>query len=292
MEKEIPKVLFSKDRTLDVEVMNFAQLLQKLDRSKNHDPFAVHKIEFFLILIVTKNSYSHFVDFKSYKLLAGSALFVAKNQVHHFTKELLDSNGFSIVFNSQFLDKHLLLAGSHKLNRLFNYHIESPIIHQQEMEPDSFLDIAQSLHNEYIFPNDFRKSEMLSSLLQILLLKAERAKEVRSLSGAKTHWLELFCKFRESLEKGYTNTRNSNHYASELFISYKFLNDIVKKLTGKTAKAFIDDFVVIEIKRYLVSTSLSIKEISYKTGFEEPANMIKFFKKNTGTTPLKFRQLS
>lgn len=92
------------------------------------------------------------------------------------------------------------------------------------------------------------------------------------------------------LEKEYVNTRNSKIYASKLFISYKFLNDVVKKLTGKTVKAFIEGFVTTEIKRYLVSTSLSVKEISYKTGFQEPVNMVKFFKKNTKITPLKFRQ--
>ena len=96
--------------------------------------------------------------------------------------------------------------------------------------------------------------------------------------------------FKDMLEKEYTKTRSSRDYASSLFISYKFLNDIVKKLTSKTVKTFIDDFVTIEIKRYLVTTSLSIKEISYKTGFEEPANMVKFFRKNTSFTPLKFRQ--
>ena len=73
-------------------------------------------------------------------------------------------------------------------------------------------------------------------------------------------------------------------------VSYKFLNDVVKHLTGKTAKTFIDEFVILEIKRYLVSTSLSIKEIAFKTGFEEPANMAKFFKKNSQLTPLKYRQ--
>ncbi|WP_344714552.1 helix-turn-helix domain-containing protein [Winogradskyella damuponensis] len=92
------------------------------------------------------------------------------------------------------------------------------------------------------------------------------------------------------LEIDYPKTRSSRDYASNLFISYKFLNDIVKTLTGKTVKAFIDDFVIIEIKRYLVTTSLSVKEISYKTGFEEPANMVRFFRKNTTFTPLKFRE--
>lgn len=290
MENEIPKIFFDRYKGLDIEVMNFAQLFNKLSLSKDHNPFAIHRIEFYLILVITKNSYSHFIDFKSYTLEEGSALFVAKNQVHHFTKGIQQAEGFGLVFSSLFIDKYRFLSDNLKLNRLFNYHIETPIIHQKEMGQDSFIEIAHQLYNEYIFPNKFAKSEMLRTLLHILLLKAERTKEVQSISGAQAHWLEIFSTFKNRLEKEYVNTRNSKTYASHLFVSYKFLNDIVKKLTGKTVKAFIDDFVTIEIKRYLVSTSLSVKEISYKTGFEEPANMIKFFKKNTNTTPLKFRQ--
>lgn len=290
MENEIPKIFFNRSKSLDIEVMNFTQIFSKLNQSEGHNPFAAHKIEFFLILIITKNSYSHFVDFKSYILSEGSALFIAKNQVHHFTKELREADGFCIVFNSLFVDKYYFLSDNFKLNRLFNYHIETPVIHQKEMRGDSFIDIAHKLYDEYIFPNTFAKSEILRTLLYILLLKAERAKESQSVSGVKTHWLEIFSKFKNMLEKEYVKTRNSRTYASNLFISYKFLNDIVKKLTGKTVKAFIDEFVTIEIKRYLVSTSLSVKEISYKTGFEEPANMVKFFKKNTNATPLKFRR--
>ncbi len=290
MEKEIPKILFNRYKSLEVEVMNFTQLFDKLNQSTGHNPFVAHKIEFYLILVITQNSYSHFVDFNSYELTAGSALFIAKNQVHHFTKSLQQADGFCIIFSSQFMEKYYFLSDKLKLNRLFNYHIEAPIIHQQELGQDSFIDIANQLYDEYIFPNEFAKSEMLRTLLHILLLKAERTKEVQATSGAKIHWLEVFSSFKNMLEKEYINTRSSRDYASELLISYKFLNDVVKKLAGKTAKAFIDDFVTIEIKRYLVSTSLSVKEISYETGFEEPANMIKFFKKNTKMTPLKFRQ--
>ena len=290
MEKEIPKILFNRDKSLEVEVMNFTQLFDKLNQSKGHNPFAAHKIEFYLILIITKKSYSHFVDFKSYKLTSGDALFIAKKQVHHFSKGLQDADGFCMIFSSLFMEKYYFLSDNLKLNRLFNYHIETPIIYQKEMGQDSFIGIAHKLYEEYIFPNNFAKSEMLRTLLHVLLLKAERTKEAYAISGAKTHWLEIFSKFKNILEKEYVNTRSSRVYASKLFISYKFLNDVIKKLTGKTAKAFIDDFVTIEIKRYLISTSLTVKEISYQTGFEDSANMVKFFKKHTQTTPLKFRQ--
>lgn len=290
VETEIPKVFFKKNESLDIEVVKFSQLTEKLTQSKYHNPYAAHRIEFFLILILTRNKYTHFVDFKSFTLTEGSALFVAKNQVHHFTPELTEAEGICMIFSGSFMEKYYFLADSFKLNRLFNYHIESPTIHQEEMGEDSFLDIAHRLHDEYLLPNHFAKSEMLRAWLHILFLKAERAKETQDISGVKTHWLEIFSTFKNRLEKEYVNTRNSRTYASEIFVSYKFLNDIVKKLTGKTVKAFIDDFVTMEIKRYLLSTSLSIKEICYKAGFDEPANMIKFFKKNTNTTPLKFRE--
>ena len=291
MGKKIQKVFFSRNRNLDVEVMSFPQLLKNLNKPNIYNPFIEHRVEFYCIMIVSQNSYTHFVDFKPYKLIKGSALFVARNQVHQFTKELKEASGFFIIFSSLFMEKNYFSSNDIKFNRLFNYHIETPVIHQKEMGQDSFIDVANLLYEEYLNPNEFAKSEMLRTLLHTLLLKAERTKEVKMTSGTKLHWLEMFSSFKDVLEKEYINTRNAKNYAARLFVSYKFLNDIVKHLTGKTVKAFIDDYVTMEIERNLVSTSFSIKEISYKTGFKEPANMIKFFKKNTNITPLKFRQL-
>lgn len=290
MDKKIPKVGFKKDQTLDIEVLSFAELIEKLDQTSDHDPYAVHKIEFYLIIYISKNVYHHFVDFDLYELSEGSALFIAKNQIHHFTKELLDSEGFIIIFNNIFLTNPSFLTDSLKFNRLFNYHIESPVIHQKDLGTDNFNSMILKLYQEYKFPSNIIKSEILRSLLHIILLQAERAKDKHSIQGVNTQWLEIFNSFKDLLEREYINTRSSRYYASQLLISYKYLNEVVKKLTQKTVKAFIDDFVIMEIKRFLVSTSLSIKEISYATGFEEPANMVKFFKKNTSITPLKFRQ--
>lgn len=289
MEIELPEIHL-KHANLNIEVMNFKELFQLLNQAKDHSPFSPHKIKFYLILTVTKNTYTHFIDFKSYEVKEGSTLFVTKNQVHCFHQELENSNGFAVVFSNLFVDKHYFLANHLRLNRLFNYHIESPIIHQQEMGEDNLTDIFSGLHKEYFNKNSFAKLGILASLLRLLLLKSERAKEMQAVKNINTQWLETFSKFKDLLEVEYTNTRSSKTYASKLFISYKFLNDVVKKLTGKTVKAFIDNFVTMEIKRFLISTSLSVNEISYQTGFEDPANMVKFFKKNTKTTPRKFRQ--
>ncbi|MFD2587003.1 helix-turn-helix domain-containing protein [Croceitalea marina] len=290
MNQKIPNVVFKKNQELCVEVMDFQVLYKKLVESKDHDPFETHQIGFYLILVVIKNSYTHFLDFHFYHLQEGSALFVAKNQIQRFSKSITKAKGYGIVFNTEFLNKHYFLTNKLQLNRLFNYHIESPLIHQKELGNNDFFGIAKKLHEEYATPNNLGKSEILGSLLNVLLIKAERAKEFRKVIDVNRHRLKLFGQFKVLLEKKYMETRNSKKYAAMLNISYKFLNDVAKELTGKTAKAFIDTYVTIEIKRYLVTTPLSIKEISHKTGFDEPANMIKFFKKNTGATPLKFRK--
>jgi AraC family transcriptional regulator, transcriptional activator of pobA len=292
LSKEIPKVDFDKSKDLNIQIMSFDELLANLRKSKDHDPYQLHRIEFFLILINTHGSFSHFVDFKSYRLEKGDAIFIAKNQVHHFSKEIKQCRGFCIIFRNVFSGKEYYLPELLKLNRLFNYHLSSPLIRQKEFDQDNLTDIASSLHHEFYFIKSFAKAEILNALLQALLLKAERAKEAQLINVVNPHWLDVFSSFKEMLEKEFKQTRNARIYASELAISYKHLNDIVKELSGKTAKEFIDDYVIIEIKRYIASTPLSVKEISFMTGFEEPTNMIKFFKKKTQKTPLDFRHKS
>ena len=51
----------------------------------------------------------------------------------------------------------------------------------------------------------------------------------------------------------------------------------------------IDDRVVLEQKRLLAHTDISVKELAERTGFEEPTNLVKFFRQRTGTTPQAFR---
>lgn len=85
--------------------------------------------------------------------------------------------------------------------------------------------------------------------------------------------------------------RNSTakDYAAHLKISHKHLNTICKYATGKTSKQYIDSNIIIEIKRWLSSSSHSVKELTYKFGFDEPTNFLKYFKKHTGKTPIQFK---
>jgi AraC-like DNA-binding protein len=59
---------------------------------------------------------------------------------------------------------------------------------------------------------------------------------------------------------------------------------------NQPAKTYISEYLTLEIKRFLMNTNLSIKEIAYQTGFEDPTNFVKFFKKHSNRTPAEFRK--
>ncbi|VAX18427.1 Transcriptional regulator, AraC family [hydrothermal vent metagenome] len=82
----------------------------------------------------------------------------------------------------------------------------------------------------------------------------------------------------------------TSDYAKELFVTPDHLNRIVKLLTGKTTKEFIQSRISVEAKRMFYLSNLSIKEIGYKLGFSEPANFSAFFKKCTGKSPSTFKK--
>jgi AraC-like DNA-binding protein len=54
------------------------------------------------------------------------------------------------------------------------------------------------------------------------------------------------------------------------------------------------DFCQASSKKYARKNQnwiiISIKEITYQAGFDEPTNLIKFFKQRTGQTPAQFRR--
>ncbi len=128
-------------------------------------------------------------------------------------------------------------------------------------------------------------------MLHNFLLLAEREKRKRGFTelekGANFDYTLLF---RDLLENNYTKLKSVNDYAKLIFISEKRLGQATTKVLGKSPKEIINDRILLEAKRLLVHTNSSIKEIGQELGFEDPAYFVRYFKKNTKTTPVEFRK--
>ncbi len=96
-------------------------------------------------------------------------------------------------------------------------------------------------------------------------------------------------RFRTLVFEHCNKERTVSYYADMLCITPKYLNTLVKEATGKSAWAFINEAVILEIKARLKSSNDTILQISESMNFPNPSFFSKYFRKNTGMTPTEYR---
>jgi len=80
------------------------------------------------------------------------------------------------------------------------------------------------------------------------------------------------------------------YMAEELTLSARYLSDLLKQETGKTALEHIHIFLIDEAKNILMSTDNTIAETAYQLGFENPPYFSRLFKKEVGLTPIEYKE--
>ena len=168
---------------------------------------------------------------------------------------------------------------------------QSPVI---KLMPDE----AKSLYELYKFiwdkiprvHGDYGKSELNGLLLSIFYEVLSVCKERYTYGKFKrTRNEETFYKFYSLIEKEYCRERSVVYFADRLCISPKHLSMVVKKVSGRTASDWIDDYVILQAKQLLRSSSLTIQEVSRELNFSNQSFFGKYFKKHVGMSPSEYR---
>jgi len=97
-------------------------------------------------------------------------------------------------------------------------------------------------------------------------------------------------RFTQLVESHFCSEHKVSFYSSELCITSGYLNDLVKKESGISAKQYIINRLMTEAKRLLRSCELPVSEIAWKLGFSDPSYFIRLFRNETGFSPLAFRK--
>jgi len=256
---------------------------------ENINPFQPSRLHYYAILFILEGEGKHFIDFKTYQYKRGSIIFVAKGQVHAFERNV-NRRAIFFGFTEAFLEKNSLGSNLIQQINLYNYHLYSPLL-QLEASEMIFLEIVVNrISEEFHKPDDFATEEIIASMLKIFLLSAERIRRKTTYQSVHPTYYPTFLTFQKLLEQHLLNNRKVQFYAQQLQISTKKLNRITQEIIKKPVKQYINERLIMEMKRLLINTDWNIQEIAYKTGFEEPTNFVKYFKKETKLTPSAFRK--
>ncbi|PIF47518.1 AraC-like DNA-binding protein [Chryseobacterium sp. 52] len=268
------------------QLINTTTIRERLSR-KPHDLFSPHRTNFHMIYLFTEGHGKHLIDFNEFEVNEKHILFISQGQVHAFDpKETYD--GRALVFTNDFFLRTERDQEYFQNSLLFNT-IQQPYFdvtdHFEELK-SIFIEV----YNELNKPTDKYQGALLHNLLYRIFLLSERKFETQlDTRPTDLKAIQLVTRFKQLVEKNYKIQRHVKFYSEELAVSQRTLQLAASKVFGKTPKEWISDRTILEIKRMLVYDQFSVKEIAFLINYEDPTNLVKFFRDKTGMTTTEFK---
>lgn len=251
-------------------------------------PDAPHRHAYYTILLIKAATGKHVVDYQTHHFGEKQVHFVSPGQVHMvYTPD--KPEGWVITFSREFLVENNIPESFISNINLFQAFGDSPPLN---LDADTFEKLRQLMGEmEQVEQQNLHyRNRALGSLLQLFLIYCNNSCNLNtSQLDEENSAVCMLRDFKALIDKHFQEWHKVTDYASAIPVSAKHLSYTVKSLTGKTAKELIQDRLTLEARRLLLHTDLSVKEIAYKIGFEEPLHFSAFFKKQTRLSPSDFR---
>lgn len=286
--RDLKEIGFDRNKGPNIDFDIFRLESMVLRKDLHHDPTKPHLVRFYVMIVVTAGEGEHSIDFQKYKYAKGSILTIRKDQIHHFHKS--SATGFILIFTDEFLLSHLDQINSNKISGFFNelLYEQHTMLHDQAL--DDALQLITKIISEYNEVMDQHSSVIIRSYLQVLISSLYRVRNDSSKSNNDDTYEQSFIKLHWSIENECKKSRNVQYYASLMNVTSRTLNNITYSTVNKSIKQLIDDIVILQMKRELINSKNSIKQVAYQFSFHEPTNLFKYFKRLTGETPQAFRK--
>lgn len=239
------------------------------------------------ILFIPKNAVIQ-VDFQKFAMKTDALLFINPKVV---LKPCETVDGRLIHFNRDFYcveihDQEVACDGI-----LYNNVFEVPFIALNESQSTEIQAILKEVLSE-MENEDASTEEMLRTLLKLIILKSIRIwKQQHHLAeNDQQADVQFLRRFSKLVEQHYKTLHSVADYAELLFVTPKNLSKKIGLLSKSTPNDIIKDRIILESKRLLAHTNMTVKEIAHSLNYEDDAYFVRFFTKNTGISPVSFRK--
>ncbi|MDI1257131.1 MAG: helix-turn-helix transcriptional regulator [Flavobacterium sp.] len=245
-----------------------------------------HRHDSHLLVFFTHGSGNHEIDFDVYPVSRGTMFVLQPGQMHNWELSA-DIEGFIVIFSAALYN---LYFGEKQLEDYPFYAMQNT--NPQIKFPDEATKNLLQYFNQMIeiaSKNRAYHQDLTLNLLDCIHMEAATYfPDQPHTFHAYNHKIK---QFTQLLEHYFKTKKSASFYASKLSITIKHLNRICRETLEKTATQVIAERIVLEVKRQLMNPNLSVNQIADSVGFEDYSYFTRFFKKNTGVTPVKFRTL-
>ncbi|PZR01241.1 MAG: AraC family transcriptional regulator, partial [Flavobacterium psychrophilum] len=259
--KKIPKIpVYNICNLYDTDVSDIAISDLRAYLNQHDNLVFPHRHSFFQVLYITHDGGNHVVDFETYDVREGMIFFLSPGQVHEWI--FTDSTeGILINFSVSFFSTYL--ANSHYLNNLIFFTGNG---RHAMCKPASNCEDLDRLFCKIL--REFQeKSEGYQDMIRALLVQVFTLTQRNMQFPEKQSAPQLYQQlkdFEQLLEQHFTRKKLPKDYAAMLFITPNYLNSLCNRLIGRPAGELIRNRILLEAKRLLVNSSLSVSEIAWE----------------------------
>ena len=184
----------------------------------------------------------------------------------------------------------------------FAYAKRNPLLHLSDMQLQLLGSYLQTvyLHHQLYGKSDDRVIQQIKQaiIFELMLLLDNHMMQDKEYTSTFERYFDinssranqLFYQFVHLLSDNYMHRLPVSWYAEKLSITPKYLTFICRQAIDKTPSSLIDEVTMQEIKKRLLDTDATIKEISYAMNYSSASSFCKFFRQQTGISPMQFRQ--
>ena len=252
--------------------------------SSDNEPF---RIDMTMAIIYEQGSADLKINMRDYHIEAPAVLLVLNDQIYQSAGHSEDLRSKVILMSRSFSDS--LFANSGEILPLKSSIMKNPVM-KIENEENVFGQFFQLLQNIAASPRQEFKIESARHLTLSMFYGYSHLKhEVNEVKSTNSRQEEIFTKFTELLERHHKKEREIAFYADKMCMTSKHLSQVIKDYTGKTALGLIEEYVISEAKSMLLSTTMSIQQISDELNFPSQSVFGKYFKRVTGISPSEYR---
>lgn len=263
-------------------------LIRLEDLEKYIKASPVQRLSYYDITVITSGYGSLVIDLHEQPLEQETVFFSSPGQVRKWNTDDTPK-GYVLIFEDEFL--YTFFNDTQFIRHLSFFHTyEKPPVLQ--LTSDDYYKLAtlfQDVKNEIVSFKEYDKHILRALLYQILIFLNRKFISVYP-STEKKPMNRYIKEFIRLVDIEYRRYRTVEHYAQQLAITGGHLNSLVKDYFGVSAKRYILGRNLLEAKRMLQYTDMSIDEIAAFLNYENTTYFVRVFKEHTGATPLHFRK--
>lgn len=263
-----------KDKLGTDQLLKVSRFKEVIKRTKPHK----HDGYYELICIADGEGF-HQVEMETFPIQAPELFFLKPNQVHCWQFTAIPK-GYVLLFKEEFFDP---VTEAPILNLIRNLNTITRISMAEQL---SLVGLFEEMRKEFEKPGAFTK-DLISGYLRAIFVRILQLSQVEESSPKSED--SLFRKFQKQLAEKCPELHLVSEFAALLNTTPQNLNAACRKFSNKSAGEHLAIQLSLEAKRYILHTDLSMNEIADRLRFNDASYFTKFFKKQTGQTPLHFR---